>query len=350
MVFFVVSLVVLVFSLCDYIRDSAIKRLVVLLLLVCLAVFSAFRGLRTDSYFGYDTNNYVIWFDGLTPFRFSGRLEFGFFFIGSVVKALNADSRALFLTVSVLTFTFLFLSLERNTRKPFLTILCYVAFFYYVRDFGQIRAALAYAIVTYGLRFAYDRQFARFLLTVLVAGSVHNSAFLALPVYMFPKLKLSDRGLFVIVTAALLAFGVQWLGALSGLLAPLSRFGIVRALLNYTRASAGVGLDAKRMIVFAIAYLAILFRERFRTLSPNYDVHLLMLVCGLVLLALFHESAVLAVRLPEVFLTPIVFIIPLFVYCVKGKLGKVLVHYLLAAFLYCYNTAIFLSLGHLFYR
>ena len=79
MVFFVVSLVVLVFSLCDYIRDSAIKRLVVLLLLVCLAVFSGFRGLRTDSYFGYDTNNYVIWFDGLTPFRFSGRLEFGFF-------------------------------------------------------------------------------------------------------------------------------------------------------------------------------------------------------------------------------------------------------------------------------
>lgn len=158
------------------------------LLFVCI-IFAIIAGIRDESW--SDTGAYLINFMDYTPsFRDLtpinkpyGYTEKGFYYLGVLVKSFTIDSTIYFLFISFLTFYFLYKTFCQYCIYPFWGICVYISRFYLLRDFQQIRAGLAYAIVVFGTKYITNRDWKRYFILVFISSLFHKSTLIAIPLY-----------------------------------------------------------------------------------------------------------------------------------------------------------------------
>ena len=95
--------------------------------------------------------------------------------------------------MAVLTGIFNYCFFYKNSIYPFISLLIYLSFFYFYRDFTQIRYALSCALVFWSIKYYLDKKLKYFFIFFIFAISFHNSAFillLAIPFIHFVKNKL----------------------------------------------------------------------------------------------------------------------------------------------------------------
>lgn len=161
----------------------------VMLALACvlLAIVAGFR----DIYKWPDTVVYAISFWDYTPtfWDFSipdkpyGFPELGFYFLEVFVKTFTSNETVFFLFVSGLTFYFLHKDIKQFSVFPLIGLCAYVSRFFIGRNFIQIRAGLAYAIVLLSIKYIQEKDWKRYFLIVFIAWMIHRSAIIAVPLY-----------------------------------------------------------------------------------------------------------------------------------------------------------------------
>lgn len=109
--------------------------------------------------------------------------ESGFFFLAVLVKTFTSSPRAYLLVVSLITMTIMCICDKKYAVYPFLGLCVYVARFYMGRDFIQIRASIAYAILFWAIQYIYEKKMALYFLWVFIAYQFHHSAVVAVPLY-----------------------------------------------------------------------------------------------------------------------------------------------------------------------
>ena len=109
--------------------------------------------------------------------------EYGFYWLGSIVKTFSNNPTIYLLFVSAITIFVLYKSLRKYSIYPILGLFVYVARFYFGRNFMQIRAGLSYLIIILSTKYIQERKFWKFLLMIFIAYQFHHSAVIALPVY-----------------------------------------------------------------------------------------------------------------------------------------------------------------------
>lgn len=164
------------------------KYNVLTILCIVLAIGAGYR-----SFYWMDTFKYIEFFlsDEYTP-TFSeyslssvpkGYDEQGFHLLSVIIKTFSKDVNIYFLVVSCLTMFFLFKDLRKYSLYPVLGLFCYIARFYCGRNLIQIRAALSYVIILWGLQYIYKKDLIRFLIVIFFAYHFHHSALIAIPFY-----------------------------------------------------------------------------------------------------------------------------------------------------------------------
>ena len=171
-----------------YLETKGGKNRNTMLALSCivLALLAGFRGLDWP-----DTGVYAWSFQLHTPslfdFSFSdipyGYSEKGFYFLQSLVRTFTDNYTIFFLVVSVLTFYFLHKDFKQYSIFPLVGLCAYTARFILGRNFIQIRAGLAYALLMLSIKYILEKDWKRYFLIVFIAWLFHRSCILAIPLY-----------------------------------------------------------------------------------------------------------------------------------------------------------------------
>lgn len=160
-----------------------------MLILACvvLAIGAGFR----DITFWPDTLVYAYGFMFHTPdfsdYSFTmkpyGYGEKGFYFLQVVIKTLIDNVTVFFLVISAISFYFLYKDFKQYSIFPLIGLCVYIARFIIGRNFVQIRAGLAYAILMLSIKYIYEKNWKRYFLIVFIAWLFHRSCIVAIPLY-----------------------------------------------------------------------------------------------------------------------------------------------------------------------
>lgn len=160
-----------------------------MLILACivLAIGVGFR----DIYIWPDTLVYAWSYQYHTPnifdFSFSdtpyGYNEKGFYLLQVITKTLTNNPTVFFCLISILTFYFLYKDFKQYSIFPLIGLCVYIARFIIGRNFVQIRAGLAYAILMLSIKYIFERNWKRYFLIVFIAWMFHRSCIVAIPLY-----------------------------------------------------------------------------------------------------------------------------------------------------------------------
>ena len=172
-----------------YLETKGGKNRDAILILACI-VLTFLAGFR-DTYSWSDTLIYLLSFRDYTPtlfdFSFSdiifGYSEKGFYFLQVIVKTFVDDYTVFFLVVAALSFFFLYKDLKEYSIFPLIGLCAYIARFVMGRNFVQIRAGLAYAILLLSIKYIYEKDWKRYFLIVFIAWTFHRSCIIAIPLY-----------------------------------------------------------------------------------------------------------------------------------------------------------------------
>ena len=160
-----------------------------MLILACivLAVGAGFR----DIYYWPDTLVYAWGFmyhtPDITDFSFTmkpyGYSEVGFHFLQVLIKTLVDNVTVFFLVISAITFYFLYKDIKQYYIFPLIGLCAYISRFIIGRNFVQIRAGLAYAILMLSIKYIYEKDWKRYFFIVFIAWTLHRSCIVAIPLY-----------------------------------------------------------------------------------------------------------------------------------------------------------------------
>lgn len=148
--------------------------------------------------------NYTPSFSELTQYsRPFGYAEMGFYYIGVVVKTFTSNVTVYFIVVALLSFFFLYKAFDKYCFYPILGVCTYISRFYLARNFMQIRAGLAYAIILVAVQYVTQKDWKRYFAWVFVAYLFHHSAIIAVPLYFLCMIDIKKRH---IVIGTIIAF------------------------------------------------------------------------------------------------------------------------------------------------
>lgn len=171
-----------------YLETKGGKNRDVMLITACF-VLALLAGFRDTSW--SDTGVYVWSFQEHTPslfdFSFSdtpyGYNEKGFYFLQVLVRTVTDNYSIFFLVVSSISFYFLHKVFKRYSIFPLVGLCVYISRFLVGRNFIQIRAGLAYAILMLSIKYILEKDWKRYFFIVFVAWLFHRSCIMAIPLY-----------------------------------------------------------------------------------------------------------------------------------------------------------------------
>lgn len=178
------------------------------LLAFIVASFAIFVGLSTPF---SDAARYIVSFEqyteNLSKIKWGhmppvGYAEYGFYFLGVLLKVFTNNGTFYFLFISALTCFFLYKIHRKYCLYPMLGFCVYVARFAMGRNFIQLRAGLAYAILILAVQYIDKKDWKRYFFIVFLAYQLHHSALLAIPIYFLCQLKLKRIHIYIGLTVA----------------------------------------------------------------------------------------------------------------------------------------------------
>lgn len=153
-------------------------------LLVPILVSGLRLGVGTDYY------TYVSLYNSLKNYTFSeylqgGPTEIGFYLIGTFSRMIGDSEMLMFFGFSMLTVIFFYLGLNRYQLRHKSIIYFLFIFTIYPGSFNLVRQSAAISIAFYANSFLLEKKRVKFLLLMLLAGTVHVSALIAIPLLYF---------------------------------------------------------------------------------------------------------------------------------------------------------------------
>lgn len=186
--YYLLVTITFLFTIFDFVRSRNIRLLAYVPLCALLVVFVGFRSLGTDN----DSINYEQAFDfagglswtDLFLGDYTDKMERGYLLLNKLVFTLGGNIHVVFILMALLTGLVNYALIFKNSPMPFFSVLIYVCFFYFYRDFTQIRYALSAGIGIWVIFLFINRKYLKCSFLVFVAAFIH-SAVLIVPVFCF---------------------------------------------------------------------------------------------------------------------------------------------------------------------
>lgn len=277
--------------------------------------------------FGRDAENYRSFYDGISSFSLAAFvwIEPGFYLSSFIVKGAGAGFD---LYISLLLFIIVGAKLAiifRNSSNIYISIFFYVSWFLLLHDATQIRLATAVVFLMFSIVVLSRGQVQYFFVFVFLAVLFHYSSFLFLGLLPLRAAAAKARSVpFFLLLVMVVSILVGLYGGIGGLLTSLvtklipGAYFVHKLSLYQEAAEAARLFSFKNMFVLVIISSCILFFDRMR-LNQLELLSLLSVVAGFAVYALFIDFEILSVRGGEVFLFPVVFLMPAFLRVFQQK-------------------------------
>lgn len=197
---------------------------------ICGAIFFLLGAFRYG--IGYDYFSYLNIFEEIVnlPFTYSAlsgyRVELGFTFLVKLITMLTTDGQMIYLIFSAVVVIVVMPVIYRYSEVPFISIFLFLVMNYYFMTISMIRYALATVLVfasysilrnstfdwtkkSFSAKIFWKNIFTNFLpyaLIIVLAGTIHKSAYIMIPVYFVAKLNLNKITALLYTVATLTLF------------------------------------------------------------------------------------------------------------------------------------------------
>lgn len=163
--------------------------------LIMLGIPSFFSGVRYG--IGTDYFNYVVIFKE-NKYNIENRIEKGYNLINKVISWLGGDEHVVFFVVSLLTLFFVYLALYERREKLSVGMGMFIFMLgYYQASFNNVRQLLAISILLFSAKYVFSKKLVKFLICILIASTIHTSAWFFFPVYFLYSIVEKKNNLFL---------------------------------------------------------------------------------------------------------------------------------------------------------
>jgi hypothetical protein len=246
---------------------------------------------------------------------------------------------------------FLYLSILRRSKIPWLSLASFISFCLYFQMFNQIRQMVAICIILYSLRYIEARNIYKFLLIIGLACAFHQTAILFLPMYFLCRLKVNAL---TILTYALLGAAIYTFFPIIMSVVSLTSYGQVYTSSNLDFAF-GWSTVLNLLVRLVMFILSLLFLKRL-TRYDKRDIYLYNLVAWSTLMQVLTVSSALFGRLTTMFFVFYIFLIPEIIASFSRRMERRLSLLMVLSLLFVYQFAYYnspngaLSGGYATYR
>ena len=187
----------------EYQHRNKIAMRIFFVLLTLLA------GFRHKS-IGNDTYNYMMFFVRSARIAWGNldrdNFEIGFAYFNKLITLLTKDPQVYLVVAAVITSALIYPTYKRLCVDASLTIALFCVMSTFGMMFSGLRQMLAVGIGFFAYRFTRERRLLLFILALLLAFSVHTSAFMLVFMYPLYHAKVTKKWLLVVVPILALCF------------------------------------------------------------------------------------------------------------------------------------------------
>ena len=343
-----IFLLLLFFAFLEISNVSGRKLKVLHIVIVFVFVFVA--GLRYET--GVDWLAYQNYFDEVIPlndaftFNYFGNvfltLDLGYSLLNSVVKMLGGNVQVVFFVISLASTLLLIKNLKYYSNHVLTSLLVYYPFFFFIFDMSGLRQGLAIQIVLFSVKYIAERNFFKFLFYILLATSIHWTAIVLLPLYIFANKRISIGYTVILffVSIVIFTFKIKWMGAILGdLVGQLNTFTMlsdkVTAYTTNEVFSQERGWDMFSVYNFLriilIVFVLHVFKEKISNSVPSFTIFYNFILLELVCMFCFFEFFEVSERLRFYFTIAEVILLSNIIFVFKNHIVRIFALLLLAS-------------------
>ncbi|WP_353182880.1 EpsG family protein [Parapedobacter lycopersici] len=180
LVFFSAAMVVF-----DFVKDRHIQLIFFVLQCLALTLFAGLRAVGVDNdslnYWGAFQQAGGLSWEELWQGDYTSSIERGYMLLNKLVNSAGMSIHVVFMVMAVMTGLVNYTLIFKKSPFPFTSLLIYVGFFFFYRDFTQIRYALAAGVGMWAIFLFLQQHYGRSFLLVIVFAFIHSSVLIVLP-------------------------------------------------------------------------------------------------------------------------------------------------------------------------
>lgn len=320
MIFYIIIFIVLAFFAVEYEIGKKNLSIFYLILIVSLILFAGLR----SSQIGRDYLLYQFAFDyigepsNLTGNDFLSVYEPGFIAVTLFFKWLFPFTYtiALMIFFAVAAVSLKAISFYKYSLNPFLALLVYYGYFFFIQEMTQIRVGLAAGIYLFSLQYYFKNKYISFVFLILLASLFHYSALLFLSTLIFKKDDFKSVW-FIILLFLTLPLGIIKIPAFNifNIISLVSESNV--KLENYSYIieqnlgeSGNIWTVSNLINILVSAYLLIIVPKEDILKDKYLNLFLKLNITGIFIFSLFSSDALLSFRISELFSISSIFLIP----------------------------------------
>jgi EpsG family len=220
----------------------------------------------------------------------SGQFEVGYAIINFLIKSLTNNYTVFLIILSFLIISIKSVYIYEHTEYILIALLLYFAYFF--GDIFFVRQSLALSLTLYSTNFIIKRQKIKFLITVLIASTIHISALFFLIAYFVYHLRVSNLVLllflFVCILLSIVNFDVVLFKLILKVIGDSTKFGEKLHDYLFIGAAKRFGMQVsgltsillggiKRLLILPVLFL---FRKKIEKKYSEYGGYLNLLIVG----------------------------------------------------------------------
>lgn len=282
--------------------DNKNKNMLVNTVFFFLIISLIFIGGFRDN-IGADFNSYVCKFDDI-PVLSKGFFveteqihgEIGYKLLNSFIKTIGLNNHMyLFVIIIIICIMLNINSLNKYTEHFYIGFYVYICLYFWGREMGQVRQAIATALCFYSIRYIKDRNLMKFLLMALLATTFHTTSIIIIPFYFISHKEFKKSFYIMLIIIGIILTNIDWIGGAYPLLFKLFPKGAKYIGGIYGYKTSILSFQWLRRLL--PAFLAIIGMNKLKDKYEYYIISLNLIIFGTFLSLLFHEVGIFVERL-----------------------------------------------------
>lgn len=204
-IFFMLILLTYVLAIVSRITEFKVLKIIFFSIIpIMLILISGLRSGIGDTY--YYKYSYSLMDGTFNNFSFVG--DFGFNILQIILYNISSNPQILIFVTAFITnlLNSIIFYTYRNKTYLELTVYMYITSGYFFTSMNGIRQCLAASIVFIGTKFIVKDELKKYLLLIIVASTIHNSAILMIPVYFIARSEVWSRRIIVLLVSFIIGF------------------------------------------------------------------------------------------------------------------------------------------------
>lgn len=320
----------------------SIKRTFIIFISIFLSLFTAYISME----YSRDAQNYINAFYFIeyanSIFAHMAFLEPSFYVVSKSLHLIHLDVFFLFFVYALISLSIKLYIITKYSNFPFLSLLFYFSYFYLLQDCTQIRVSVAIAFLFLSIKYFIDEKpiFGNFM--IIISFLFHYSALL-LFIINFILSPAINRNLYIFIFLFAISFYVAGFG-ISSIILNMSNnidsFSIFNKLIFYANkaieSESTISLiNMKTILLFTIVSFTLIFEKKLKL--NHFEILSFKLVyISLIAYIMFADLPTIAIRISELFMVPMIFLLPSFIRIFKFKQLILSGLFLLTYLYFCY--------------